>query len=154
MFKRKILLLLIVILLISSCWLDNQENKINVLTYNWNKIIWFVATWSQSSDKFVRELNKIAKKGINIEINVLNYKKIDNLINIKQNYQNPRYYSDYVWKDCIYVPSYVILNKSWVVIDKWCGNFDINNINAKLFSKKEKVVKPKVQTWYNLSTWW
>ena len=154
MFKRKILLLLIVILLISSCWLDNQENKINVLTYNWNKIIWFVATWSQSSDKFVRELNKIAKKGINIEINILNYKKIDNLINIKQNYQNPRYYSDYVWKDCIYVPSYVILNKSWVVIDKWCGNFDINNINAKLFSKKEKVVKPKVQTWYNLSTWW
>jgi len=101
---------------------------------NWNKFIWFVATWCPHCQQAVPDLEKFASDtNWQLEINVVDKKAFPGVKNLEQNYKNPKSYKDYTNEECGYIPSYVIVDKNWKVIEKKCwGSLDYNQLKSKL----------------------
>jgi len=102
----------------------NTEQSGEKLVGDWNKFIWFVASWCPHCQQEVPILQKFYSEysgKVNMEINVLDKKSFPGIKTLPQNYKNPKSYKDYTHEECGYVPSWVIVNKSGKVIAKKCG---------------------------------
>ncbi len=94
------------------------------LKWNWDKFIWFVATWCPHCQEAVPGLEQFYTDyswEVNMEINVIDKKPFPWVKNLPENYKNPKSYQDYTNEQCGYIPSYVIVDKNGKVIDKKCG---------------------------------
>ena len=129
---KKIFVLLFAILL-AGCNLSSNTKKVTTaltganskqeLTWNGNKFIWFVASWCPHCQAEVPKLEKFYDEysgKVNMEINVIDKKPFPGVKNLPENYKNPKSYKDYTNQDCWYVPSWVIVDKSWDVVAKKC----------------------------------
>ena len=117
----------------------NKEIKKEWIS-NWNKYIWFVSTWCPHCQKAVPDMEKFATDtNWQIEINVVNKKAFPGVKNLKQNYTNPKSYKDYTNEECGYIPSYVIVDANWKVIDKKCwGSLDYGQLKSRLLQSWNK----------------
>jgi len=121
-----------------------QSQKDETLKWNWEKFIWFVATWCPHCQKAVPGLEKFYTKyswDVNMEINVINKKAFPWVKNLPENYKDPKSYKDYTNQACGYVPSYVIVNKEGKVIEKKCWwSLTYEQLKSKLLTTNDKKI--------------
>jgi len=136
---------------VSTVVKQNQEiKKDNTLKWNWEKFIWFVATWCPHCQEAMPNLEKFYTDyswDVNIEINVINKKQFPWIKNLKQNYKTPKSYQDYTKEKCGYVPSYVIVDKNDKVIEKKCWwSLTYEQLKSKLLISAKDTNKQNLQT--------
>jgi len=139
---------------IKNTWsIENKKTDIvknNRLKWNWLKYIWFVATWCPHCQNEIPILSKFYNDysgEVNMEINVINKKPFPWIKKLPENYKNPKSYQYYTHKKCGYIPSYVIINKSWEIIDKKCWwSLSYNELKNKLLSNNEHKTNLKIKT--------
>ena len=104
-------------------FIEDIKKYIWKIKWNWNIFVWFTATWCPHCQKVVPifdEFYKENENNINMMINVLNKKKFPWINFLPQNYKNPHDYKYYTNDNCTKIPSYIILNKNWKIIEKEC----------------------------------
>lgn len=132
---KKILLALFILFALTLWWCmnqhktteDNMDKQVNEqqdeVTKSNVKFIWFASTTCPHCQDAMPELEKFYNQyswQVDMVVNVVNKKQFTNVKNIPQNYTDPKNYTDYTGEECVYVPSYVIIDKNGNVIDKKC----------------------------------